>query len=425
MLSDETGRLDIAPRLPPPERDDTREVAQTKLSLIREAFEIYKEQFDKDVEPTMIRAGIAPGRVNLIGEHVDYCDGIVLPMAVPFYVVVLGVYVDEDCGETQIYSSYKKEKARITAPYKDARNVAFWASYIHGVMTLASCRKCFNIVVHSNLPPGSGMSSSAALELATYKFLANFDSDVEARKPLDIALLCREAEHRFAHVPCGIMDQFVVTLAYNGCALRIDCRSLQYELIPALFMDSAIFLVTNSGVKHELGNGEYAKRREVVDKALKTCDALSWRDVNDEKMDQIRATGNETMVQYSEHVIDEIKRTETATIALLDNNVKYFGELMTESHISLRDKYQVSCEELDQLVDIALKQEGVFGSRMFGGGFGGCTITLVKPSFVQPLKKAILEKYTGGAPTFFVCEPVSGAKKINDISFIFPKKNLF
>ncbi|KHJ97568.1 galactokinase [Oesophagostomum dentatum] len=384
-------------------------VTNLKRGVVREAYELFLTHFGAS-PVNEIKAAAAPGRVNLIGEHIDYCDGFVLPMAIPLYTVVVGRKTyDQKRGFTNVFSSHFADPLVIRRPYdRIVREGMTWGRYIQGVFALTECSLCFDVVVHSSIPLGSGLSSSAALELATYHFVSQFFPEPLPRG-VRSAELCRRVEHEYAEVPCGIMDQFVIALAEHGHALRIDCRSLSYELIPISISHDALFLIVNSGVHHKHASGEYAKRRKMVEEALRILNVDSWRSVTHEMVQEKLSSGDAMMFDCALHVVDEIERTVKATEALLDNDITHFGRYMCESHNSLRDKYRVSCAETDELVSLAMACEGVFGSRMTGGGFGGCTVSLVRKENLEDVKNYIKDNYKGGTPTFYESEPVSHA----------------
>ncbi|WKY15314.1 hypothetical protein Q1695_000642 [Nippostrongylus brasiliensis] len=392
-----------------PRPSESDHVQNLKHGVVREAYELFLTHFGP-VSISELKAAIAPGRVNLIGDHVDYCDGFVLPMAIPLYTTVLGrAAVDQRRGFTNVFSSHFQDPIVIRLPYRDTKNQTEpWGRYILGVFALTECEYCFDIVVHSTVPMGGGLSSSAALELATYHFVGEF---LPRALPTGVksAELCRQVEHDFADMPCGIMDQFVIALSEHSHALRIDCRSLTYDLIPMSISHDALFLIVNSGVHHSHAGGEYAKRRKMVDDALKIFNVSSWRDVTHDMIREHSASLDAATIDAAYHVVDEIERTFKASVALLDNDITHFGRFMCESHKSLKDKYRVSCPEIDELVCLALSCEGVFGSRMTGGGFGGCTVTLVRKENVEDVKNYIKENYKSGTPIFYESEPVSHA----------------
>ncbi|XP_056643136.1 galactokinase-like [Diorhabda sublineata] len=385
--------------------------------LINEAKTAFRQQF-KD-EPNV--AVYAPGRVNLIGEHTDYNDGFVMPMALPLVTVIVGkkttgndvtIYTTFDFKNEEKQTTFElpQPTALIRAINKDGPK---WAVYVKGVIAnyIGNIPSAFNAVIHSSVPLGGGLSSSAALEVATYTFLDQLASSKTKVSVNDKALACQKAEHEYAGVPCGIMDQFISFMGKEGHALLIDCRHLTSILIP--FSDqNVVILITNSNVKHELTGSEYSSRRKQCEEAAMLLKKVSLRDANMDDIKYLESinTGKE-IVSRARHVITEITRTTLAAEMLKQKNFCKFGELMTESHKSLRLDYEVSCPELDQLVDLALEVDGVLGSRMTGGGFGGCTVTLVYSQSVQKVVDNIKNKYKG-QPTFYVCKASSGASAV-------------
>ncbi|MFH4973937.1 hypothetical protein AB6A40_000646 [Gnathostoma spinigerum] len=407
---------------------DDEETLSIKKMLLERCRTSFASHFD-DVNGEFC-ASVAPGRVNLIGEHVDYCDGLVLPMAIPMYTMAYGRRaMDSNRGFSCVYSSNFKEKVSIHRPYDNrppSLNSNFtssamapsvigevqWASYVRGVLALYPHTVDVDMVIESTIPVGGGLSSSAALEMAVLfliRQLTNLIDDDHLRLD-DCAVLCRRAENLFAHVPCGIMDQMVIALARKDHALKIDCWNLTTESVPISSTAGICFLITDCGVRHELASSEYSKRRKSVDEALKKLEVKSWRDVSEGTLKARNNLFDFSQMDHALHVISETTRTTEAAIALLDNDFVKFGKLMTESHNSLRDRYRVSCAELDELVNLALSVDGVYGSRMTGGGFGGCTITLLRKSKVDEVKTTIKSKYSG-KPTFYECRPVAGVER--------------
>ncbi|CAG2068761.1 unnamed protein product, partial [Timema podura] len=226
------------------------------------------------------------------------------------------------------------------------------------------------------------------------------------------ALACQKAEHEFAGMPCGIMDQFVSVLAKQGHALLIDCRSLTHTLVP-LKDPNIVILITNSHVKHELTGSEYPTRRRQCEEAAMALGKKSLRDADIQDLERLQSKPiDETMLRRARHVIGEIARTERAADALKSGDYEAFGELMVESHISLRDDYEVSCPELDQLVELALVVPGVLGSRMTGGGFGGCTVTLLRNEAVNDAIANMETNYKGKA-SFYIVTASDGARELS------------
>lgn len=375
--------------------------------LVHEASNVFRSVFKQD--PT--HCGSAPGRVNLIGEHVDYCDGLVLPMAVPMYTVVVGARTEGPSCQV-VTTGLPGGHSLVSFPLPGGEEQLLpgepqWSNYVRGVVAnFPGPLLSFRAAVVSSVPIGAGLSSSAALEMATFFFL-----EALLDKPLEIssserALCCQRAEHQFAGVPCGVMDQFISCLGRKGHVLLLDCRSLESELVP-LNSSSLVVLVTDSNVKHELSSSEYAKRRA-------SCHAVArilGKSLRDTSLDDLQARKEELtpeQLQRATHVVTEISRTAEAARSLVSSSWATFGRLMTESHHSLRDNFEVSCPELDTLVSLAVSQEGVYGSRMTGGGFGGCTVTLVEKMALPMLLQHLQSHYKGTA-TFYVCQPSDGA----------------
>jgi galactokinase len=273
----------------------------------------------------------------------------------------------------------------------------------------------FDALIHSTVPLGGGLSSSAALEVATATLLELITG--KKLDPVDKALLCQKAEHDYAGMPCGIMDQFISVMGRKDHLLLLDCRSRKTELVP--MTDASVeLLITNTNVKHELTGGEYAKRRAQCEEAAKILGLSSLRDADAEKLEQARAKMDSTVFRRARHVISEIERTLHAAEGVRASNWPTVGQLMYASHSSLRDDYEVSCPELDVVVDIAQNlglEGGVYGCRMTGGGFGGCTVALVEAKKVREISNHIAaeyEKRTKIKPTLFVSRPAAGATAI-------------
>jgi galactokinase len=273
----------------------------------------------------------------------------------------------------------------------------------------------FDAVIRSTVPLGGGLSSSAALEVATATLLESMLGKL--LEPIQKALLCQEAEHKFAGVPCGIMDQFSSTLCTADHLMLLDCRSQEVQLVPFTDPDITV-LITNSNVKHELTGGEYAQRRAQCEAAAKTLGVATLRDANAKQLESARGQLGDVNYRRARHVIGEIDRTVRAANAIQAGRWSEVGQLMYASHDSLRDDYEVSCKELDLLVDIAREmgeRGGVIGSRMTGGGFGGCTVSLVRTGSAAAVAKTLHDRYreqTGIEPTLFTSRPGRGAHVI-------------
>jgi galactokinase len=328
----------------------------------------------------------APGRVNLIGEHTDYNDGFVLPMAIDRVCVAVGGPAADphesrilavDLGETV---SIDLSRPLEVGPGAGQIEQGSWPAYIAGVAArfqrlLGGSLANLDIAVASSVPVGGGLSSSAAIEVATSTLLEQATGIT--LEPKAKALLCQRAEHEFAGVPCGIMDQFVSVMGREGHALLIDCRSQVVEHIPMPRPEHIVVLILNSNVRHSLAAGEYAKRKAECQAAVRALGIASLRDADEAVVVQARAHLSDVEFRRARHVVSENARTVAAAVALRGGDLAGLGRLMIESHRSLRDDYEVSCAELDTLVELAEGTEGVFGARMTGGGFGGCVVALV------------------------------------------------
>jgi galactokinase len=357
----------------------------------------------------------APGRVNFIGEHTDYNDGFVLPMAIERYTV-MAADTAATPGAISIYSAQFRETATIDISHPVTMGQPKWSNYPRGVIAGFQQRGLavpdLEVTMISTVPLGSGLSSSAALEVCTATLLEAATG--KPLNPVDKALLAQKAEHEFAGVPCGIMDQFVSALGREGHLLLLDCRTRKTELVP--MNDPAVaLLIINTNVKHELGSGEYAKRRAECESAARALGVVSLRDATAGQLAAQQETMDGVIYRRAHHVIGEIERTVHAAASLRSSNWVSAGQLMYDSHASLRDDYEVSCPELDAVVEIAGGiglAGGVYGCRMTGGGFGGCAVALVKTDQVAAITEKIAALYhvkTGLEATIFSSRPAAGA----------------
>lgn len=379
--------------------------------LVAETTDTFRDRFGED--PQWLVA--APGRVNLIGEHIDYNDGFVMPMAIDRYVVIAGGPCE---GATaNLYSVNLDDAGSVPLDADSRPSEMHWTNYVRGVIALMAAKglkvPSFNAVVNSNVPTGGGLSSSAALEVATATLLES--ATETTMDPVEKALLSQQAEHEFAGVPCGIMDQFSSVLCKQDHVLLLDCRSQTFEQVPFMNEDVSV-LITNSGVKHSLADGEYALRRKQCEDAAAALKTDSLRDVTLEDLMKQKDVMDDRVFRRGHHVITEISRTRLAAEAMKSGQWERLGQLMYESHESLSTDFEVSCKELDLLVDLASKTEGVLGSRMTGGGFGGCTVTLVKTDQLESVMSAIAAGYqseTGIEPAMFATNPSEGAHTVS------------
>jgi len=389
---------------------EPRSVDATIASDLRKGFrELYGEP---------ARVYRAPGRVNLIGEHTDYNDGFVMPVAIDLCVwVAIAPRVDRKLLVRSINFPDTAE-VDLEAKVPHARN--HWSDYVQGVaviLTRAGCRlQGANLLIRGDVPIGAGLSSSAAIEVATA--LALLDNSELVTDRVELAELCRSAENEFVGARVGIMDQFVSCCAQAGQALFLDCRSLEYWFVP---LPPNVSLVTcNTMVKHRHASGEYNTRRAQCEEGVRllSCSLPNIRALRDVTAEELERHGHdlpETIRKRCRHVILENARVSAASTALQDGDLVTFGRLMKESHRSLRGDYEVSCLELDVMVELAEKQEGVYGARMTGGGFGGCTVNLVKSDAAAQFEKSVsvaYEKATGLSPQILVTSASAGVGEV-------------
>ena len=373
--------------------------------------EQFRQRFS--TEPKIFRA---PGRVNLIGEHTDYNDGFVLPSAIGFYAQVAAAPRPD--RKLVLCSTEFSETFNIEMSDFGIKKTHGWCDYILGVaVELVKSGLHIpgaDILVHGEVPMGAGLSSSAALEVASATAFLNLAG---ATMPLrEIAQLCQRAENEFVGAHVGIMDQFVSCHGRAGHAVMLDCRSLTYELVP--IPAELRFVICNTMVKHELSGGEYNIRRQqceegvrILAKAYPGIKAL--RDVSLGQLQLQSSKMPEVVYRRCLHVVQEDERVLASVRMLRGGDLAGVGTLMAESHASLRDLYQVSCAELDAMVDAAQGLPGFVGGRMTGGGFGGCTINLVKAEQAPEFAEMIAGRYrakTGISPDVFVCSAADGAE---------------
>jgi len=365
---------------------------------------------------TVTRVFRAPGRVNLIGEHTDYNDGFVLPAAIGFYTWIAAAKRDDRVLEA--YSDAFDEKISWSLDALSGPPQRHWSDYIRGVagaLEGAGHRLAgTNLFIHGEVPLGAGLSSSASLEVATALALTSISGIALPR--LELAKLCQSAEHEYVGTRCGIMDQFVVSFGSAGHALKLDCRSLEYELLAV--PENLSLVLCNSMVRHELAAGEYNRRRADCETGVRLLqrylpEVRALRDVTRGDLERYKHLLPGTVYRRCRHVVTENQRVLAAAEALQAQDAKRFGHLMYLSHASMRDDYQVSCKELDLLVDLAASSTGVYGARMTGGGFGGCTVNLVRADRASAFKAHIAQAYrerAGITPDIYICDPAQGAE---------------
>jgi galactokinase len=360
----------------------------------------------------------APGRVNLIGEHTDYNDGFVMPAAIGFYTQA-AVAARSD-RKIVIHSENYAEQVEFDLDHLPSSGAGHWSDYVIGVvkkLTDSGVRlDGFSVLVDGNVPLGAGLSSSASIEVAIGFALMDMAGQVVDRTKL--ALLCQKAENEFVGARCGIMDLFVSSHGKRDQALLLDCRSLEYRLLP--LPADAPLVICNTMVKHSLAGGEYNQRRAECEASVSSLakhlpHVRALRDVTPTDLEAYGHELPETILRRCRHVISEDSRVMEAAAALEHRDLKTFGNLMQQSHRSLRDDFEVSCPELDLMVELAEQADGVYGSRMMGGGFGGCTITLIQPDHVEAFQRSVREGYEralGYKPDIYVCSAADGASQM-------------
>jgi galactokinase len=369
-----------------------------------------KEHFGCD--PSVTSA--APGRVNLIGEHIDYCDGFVLPFAIDRYIVMAAAL--NGTNEARVATALGGEPAILPLNVPQQVSSPKWANYLRGVFQGFQQRghhlPGFDAYILSSVPGGAGLSSSAALECCVATLLEGLVDTVLDTK--EKALLCQKAEHDFAGVPCGIMDQFASAFGKPNRLILIDCKTGEPELVPFENPDLTV-IIANTMVHHELSDGGYAARRKNTEDGLATIGKPSWRDVRLADVEARWDALGDPVNRRARHVVGEIARTVAAAEALARNDFEALGPLMAASHDSLRDDFEVSCLELDLMVEIARaigRNGGVIGARMTGGGFGGSTVTLCESRKAREIAATLAAKYreaTGITPQIFASRPSLGA----------------
>lgn len=373
----------------------------TVVSLFRKAF---------GCDPNI--GASAPGRVNLIGEHTDYCDGFVFPMALERCTYLAGRKTGGAICRVITDANGSTDLVEFSPLRKDLlQGEPFWCNYIKGVLAQFDVEiPAFDMAISTTVPIGGGLSSSAALEVAVYTFVQQL-LGYPVSNTLAKAKACQKAEQDFANMPCGIMDQYISTFGHPGAAVLIDCRSYESKIVHIKDPNVVVF-IANSNVTHKLSDSEYPKRKASCEEAVKALTVAygikSLRDADMAALEGVRSAISDETFRRARHVITETKRCADAVNAFLMEDYKKFGELMVQSHTSLRDDYEVSCPELDSLVTLALEVEGVFGSRMTGGGFGGCTVTVALESCQAALVDHIVKGYPQA--TYFFTRPGGGAR---------------
>lgn len=351
----------------------------------------FKEIFD--TEPILVKS---PGRINIIGEHTDYNGGLVMPAAINKAVYV--AISKRDDSEIHLFSESYQEK-HISTINKVSKSEKSWANYILGVVDGFLKRDFplsgFNLYIYGDVPLGAGLSSSAAIECATAYALAQLHQLSVSN--MDLALIAQKAEHEFAGVNCGIMDQFASVFGKQDYAMMLDCRSLEHEYIP-LKLDGYKLVLLNTNVKHSLSDSAYNDRRAQCEQGV------AWIKAHHPSVEFLRDVTEEMLLQYVKpkstevytkcsFVVAEIERVKKAATALKEGKLEELGQLMFQTHEGLSKAYQVSCKELDFLVDHVKDLPNVLGARMMGGGFGGCTINIVENEAIEGLIEKVSKLY--------------------------------
>lgn len=391
--------------------------AESQDNRLRILIDVFKQQFGHAPE-LVVRA---PGRVNLIGEHTDYNEGFVFPAAIDREMTIVAS-THSNGDSIQIYSHDFDESESFSLSRLESSRDKTWMNYLKGVLDVLTKKghkiKPFRAVLSGTVPQGSGLSSSAAYEVAVAT-LENAMSNLQIDGK-EIALLAQSAENEFIGVQCGIMDQFVSSLAQADCALLVDCRSLEFRPVPLNLADHGLSIViTHSGVRRGLVDSQYNKRRDECRAGVEKLSQLlgkslkSLRDVTPSDLERFQSSLDPLVLKRCRHVVTENDRVLKAVNALEGGDLQSFGQLMNESHLSLKDDYEVSCPELDTLVQLTQKHEGVLGARMTGAGFGGCTVAVMKESSVPSFKASVVpeyEKQSGKQSEVHVCSAARGAE---------------
>jgi galactokinase len=380
----------------------------------------FREHFNSAAAPVLYRA---PGRVNLIGEHTDYNLGYVLPIALDLacYIAI----APASHGQLRVYSRDVDQTFAI--PIEDIPNATpkrDWSDYVLGVAReLAGAGlaiKPCDLYVASEVPAGAGLSSSASLEIATaVALLASANKDARRMEPLEIAKLAQRAESQFVGMPCGIMDQYSAVFGHAGAALKIDCRSLEHEYVE--LPRNLSILAVNSLVKHELGTSAYRERVAECQAAIAAIRVShpkveSLRDVSSACFERIQDSIPPVPRRRARHIISDSQRVVDFAAAARANDLSGMGRLFVASHRSMQHDYEITCDEIDFLVDTAIKLPGVYGARMTGGGFGGCTVNLVAPEAIETFEEHLTAAYQerfARAPVFYACKPATGAGRVD------------
>ena len=393
----------------------TKDKDEQRIATAAATLRAFEKTFGRAERPRLFQA---PGRVNLIGEHTDYNHGFVMPAAIDFHTwVAAAPRADKMLA---VHSVLFGETRAFDVTEASAVPLRNWSDYVWGVaLELQHAGvplQGVSLTIGGNVPLGAGLSSSASVEVATAFALTQLVGSGISRK--ELALLCQRAENNFVGARVGIMDQFVSAHGKRGQALMLDCRSLAYDLLP--LPEGVSLVICNTMVKHQLASGEYNIRRRECEQGVARIkqrfpSVAALRDVSLEMLAECAKSLAAVVLRRCRHVVGENARVLAAADALRANDLSKFGELMYQSHDSLRNDYEVSCPELDSMVSIASAAPGVVGARMTGGGFGGCTINLVKSNDVDAFRAQVAGEYqkqTGITPEIYVTTSSEGVSEI-------------
>jgi len=391
--------------------------ARVQLSEIEMNYAELRSQFRRRYA-SPARVFRAPGRINLIGEHTDYNEGFVMPVAIDFHV--WAAIAARSDTKVRVYSTNFSEEAEFDLQTRSACPRKHWSDFVQGPARMLQNAgydlQGANLLICGEIPMGAGLSSSAAIEVVVgLALLSNSGLPVDR---VELARLCRDAENDFVGARVGIMDQFISCCGRTGHALELDCRSLEYRLLALPAHLSMV--ICNTMVRHQHASGEYNKRRADCEEGVRLLSRelpgiRALRDVTLSELERHDGELPGTIYKRCRHVVSENARVSSASSALQSGDTGTFGLLMGESHRSLRDDYEVSCPELDVMVDLAEKQEGVYGARMTGGGFGGCTVNVVATDAAVRFKRsmaAAYEKRTRCAPQILIVSASNGAAEV-------------
>jgi len=381
--------------------------------MIKKLIDKFKELYQSD--PRVFKA---PGRINIIGEHTDYNDGFVLPAAIDKHITFA---INSNTLKKHRFYSIDFEQSEEVHTLETGQKVKLWAQYLMGVLAqfekIGKLNTHFDLVFGGNIPVGAGLSSSAALECGLAKAI-NIISDLKL-PDLELVKMAQKAEHEYAGVQCGIMDQYASVFGNENQVFKLDCRDISHQYFP-LELDDYELILVNTKVKHSLASSEYNLRRQECQRGVQFYNSLNpqinaLRDVNLEMVAAYPEQPDPIAYKRSKYMVEEIERVEKATQALLNKDLVELGSLLYQCHEGLSKLYEVSCPELDYLVELSLPMKQVLGSRMMGGGFGGCTLNLIHKDFISEFKSIIAQAYEKRfykSPEFYEVEISNGASEI-------------